>query len=128
MIQKHYKVVCEDTNNQLHSFLHHKITSHSITYCINEWVYPTIPHSKLFVFSSLKEAFRWKESNSFLCVYECEVRNPQKIKWICSWFIQSVWEDFWNKRYNKKKMPEKHKIPQHTIVVDAVKLIKKIDK
>jgi len=103
-----------------------------LLYEIGQWKRPNLEHSKLFVFSSLKEAKSFAGLSRE--IYTCEVKNPSKIRYI-PWFNSGYThiKGFWDARYNKKKSIDfccengkLNKPQRHTVIVDAIKLIRRI--
>lgn len=116
----YYKVV--NTNGgQLRSILEHDFT---VEYVVNEWVYPTLENSKLFVFESLERALKFKRDSeySYEEVFECEVVNPAELPYI-SMFVSKI-NAFWNPSI--LDWCEQGNAPVGTFGVDAVKLIRKV--
>jgi hypothetical protein len=96
----------------------------SLYYTLNEWVYPVIPNSKLFVFDTLKSAKECYLGNQ---IFECEIFGvPESPSYIAD--IYEV-KDFW-KRINKEQLPDFNNMdilpPVGTLLVDAVKITKLI--
>ena len=126
---KYYKVVCMryDEKVSVGSSIHGQCLRYNIDY----WTTPKIKHSKLFVFNNINSAKTF--ANTYLgvgltYVYECEVKNPQKLKVIVSPFTHRL-EDVWKLWKNKKKYSHllSWELPKGTVHVDAVKLIKRVD-
>jgi hypothetical protein len=100
----------------------------SLYYTLNEWVYPVIPNSKLFVFDSLDNAKRCPGFKVFdFQIFECEVLGVPE----SPYFISQIFKvkDFW-KRINKEQLPDFNNMhilpPVGTLLVDAVKITKLI--
>jgi hypothetical protein len=100
-----------------------------IEYKVNEYVYPKLEGSKLYVFSNLDSASKFLNIIDFYnkdkCViYECEVENPGKIKPL--YCINSI-VNYWKKK-------KSHKSTSNFLInktkgfvsCDAVKLTKRV--
>lgn len=101
-----------------------------LKYIPKQWILPQISNSKLFVFDNFENA---KTCNFGTQIWECEVRNPTKIKTILNsnkYFSLKHAEEFWKSKKNKKKSslaPEFFtSAPKGTVVCDAIKLTKLI--
>jgi len=97
-----------------------------VEYKISEWVKPKIENSRLFVFGTLADAKRFKNScflDDVIEIFECEVRNPRKVAKICT-CPNHDWQ-FW---VNRSLLPKDMigKAPLGSIVCSEVKLIKKV--
>lgn len=92
-----------------------------LEYYPNEWVYPWVANSKLFVFDTLHHAQQfanrvWRYNPQ---IWECEVINPEPLRESVSpcsdiTTIGKFWAD--SQSVNTKPTP------YHTVVCDAVKL------
>jgi hypothetical protein len=96
----------------------------SLYYELNEWTYPVIPRSRLFVFDTLESA-----RTSYLGdkIFECEVLGiPERPEYIAD-IYQVI--NFW-RAYIDKESPLYMSIcnipPKGTLLVDAVKITKLI--
>lgn len=103
-----------------------KCPSLAVKYSLNDWTKPHIPHSKLFVFSDLSEALYYKAYGEV--VFECEVQGAQrctKIHELYSTAAESIVK-MWSKRHQHRKYIHSGLMypPPHTVMCDAVKLIK----
>jgi len=127
----YYKVVSKTGCDKLQS----AVTKESacVTYSLNKWIGSIIPHSKLFVFTSLETAMALVDYhmaiNGYIHIYECQVKNPHKIKTIVSCdYSKKTFEKFWTTKHNKQKIDDKRfwitEPLTGTVVVDAVKLTK----
>lgn len=118
MTQIYYKVVREDMESMV------KLPDDfKVTYKIGEWVEPKVKNTKLFVFDSFQMAAEFISShNTYRAIYECEVKNPGKPK-----FLGQIWDinSFWKLKWLKKNLyGVRKKAPTGTISCDSVKLIK----
>jgi len=96
----------------------------SLYYTLNEWVYPVIPNSKLFVFDTLESAQKAYLGDK---IFECEVLGvPESPSYIAD--IYEV-KNFW-RNINAKHSLDFHIAhdlpPVGTLLVDAVKITKLI--
>jgi hypothetical protein len=104
-------------------------TKGRIEYYIARWVYPRVPHSKLFVFDSIENARRAAIPSRHR-IYKCEVKNPQGIKYIAPFYNYNHVKLFWKLKHSKKKFSHlqctSNGVPQGTLICDAVKLIERM--
>ena len=120
---KYYKVVRKE-NDKLYSYLSKTSLGDGIVeYKPNEFVNPSIPGSKLFVFGSLGAAYMFLPIGSEYKVYEVECENPVAIDSIVHILylnIESI-KHFWSgcTAFTKKS-------PDNSYACDSVKLIKEI--
>jgi len=133
--KRYYKVVSPDLQScRLNSkFMENDtIKNFTVQYEIDEWVYPRLKHSKLFVFSDLHSALSFIMGIEYQKdqIYECEIKNPTR-----AYVVISVWTsnlrnkiiNVWKLRKNKKRyIDQGHSPPTHTVWCDGVKLIKKV--
>ncbi len=106
-----------------------------VTYDMGKWTYPNVKGTKLFVFDNLKSALRFSCTRH--SVYEVEVKNPKPLKsyslfnWSCSYCNWKVVLKMLSLRKRKKKfmyLRINESGVKNTVVVDAVKLIKQVNK
>jgi len=101
-----------------------------IEYKLNEWVYPQILNSKLYIFNCLANArtFVYSQGISFgTRIYIADaIGVSSKVHMACNW---GCVEKFWKLIKNKKKYSHLLPIYQYvgTLSCDAVKLIKKVE-
>lgn len=115
---KAYKVLTNKCGSCIYPFQNYKIC---------EWTYPTIPHSKLFVFDTLENALKFGDASE--CIWECEVENPTRVKYVPSMINCDLLSSFWLNRKNKKASLSKEtmfRAPEGTLLVDKVKITKLI--
>jgi len=124
---KYYKVVFESSDNCLWS----SWTADSslvVEYKLNEFVYPKLKKSKLFVFADFSEAMSYCGNMEKLRIYECEVLNPVIGRKMSNNSRLSIIIEFWN---NETILTNQSNIvvncPWKTVFCDGVKLVKKID-
>jgi len=140
-----YKLVIRDNGllSIFHRGLKHRY-GRILKYEINEWTYPTIKGSKLFVFDTIENAMEFLHTNMNLkyqfstfsifdrgTIWMCEVHNPSK-NGIVADSLRNNWQTVikaWKLRKYKKRF--KHLVhlirpPNGTLFVDAVKLIKEV--
>lgn len=99
----------------------------AVEYKLNEWVYPKFKEAPLMVFGTYEEAedFRKKEHWKSLIIYKCEYKKSKR-KW--GWCLDNT-EDVLLKRRQKKKISHLlGKLPDGTILADAVMLLEKVNK
>lgn len=120
---KYYKVVYEASSGRLlSSWTADNIFA--VEYKLNEFVYPKVEGSKLFVFNHFSYALGYRECSPLcLTIYECEIINPSFGEVMSASSSSKDWMDFW-RRINiyctRNCLPG-------TVFCDAVKLVKKID-
>src|SRR5687768_3557854 len=118
-----YKVVHKNyIDSRYFSAMKHYVPA--VEYKLGEFVYPRI--GCLYVFKELKDARRFKDnaSNSYLCIYECEVIRPRKVKSLVSLGFNTITKinEFWKQKSQKKKINvEIMKAPIGSYAVDAIK-------
>lgn len=129
----YYKVVRRTDNNKLISFCNIS----PIEYKINEWVYPEVKGSKLFVFGELHYASLYVVSSSIFSsgyeVWKCEINECEEYDGIVSSSGGNIYL-FWAKfnslgaeerlEYLKNRF-DKMYVPKSTILTDKVKLLEK---
>ena len=109
---------CRDMNDE-----------YGVTYIKGHWVKPLVKNSSLFVFDTFKSAQNFtKESKWRNCaIFECQVKNPKKIKRFCL----SIWQmwTFWNLRQQKKSVLNVRtaEVIKGTVICSAVKLGKMVE-
>lgn len=129
---KRYFKILSDSATSIFERCGNTRTDYTVQYIENEWVRSSIKHGKLFVFDDLYKAFLWSQGMEYLkgigitpTIYEVEVTNPQRIKKIPVQNIDFV--KFWQKRHSKKHPDVRVQNPmENTLVVDAVKLVRKM--
>ena len=108
----------------------------AIQYVQNEWVYPKLQGTKLFVFDDF-----WAAKDFCIMgqryIYECEVQNPtpsRNYRLFCSFGTLGIWDRLRKAhklRQQKKKFTHITSdacfIRLHTVMVDAVKLTKRLE-
>lgn len=101
-----------------------------VEYKLNEWVKPKLENSPLFVFNSLDKAKSHYTQMSADSIYECEVKNPRRIKVIAAiidYYALNTVIRFWKNRKRKKGCKvSSWPAPKGTIICDEVKLTKKV--
>ena len=123
MKKKYYKVLSDGLTSAVTEF------PLKVKYTLNEWVRPNIPGSHLFVFDSLQKAKNFC-GHSSKDIYECEVKNPQKLGVFMDYFVltKDILCEILKLKNNKKKY--RHKIvdiePLGTVFCSAVKLTKRV--
>ena len=130
---KYYKVVDSSIRDKFYSFnIDPTVTKEdehcfglSLEYSTEYWTKPVIENSKLFVFDSLDSAISLVEyygAQSIANIFECEVKNPKRTKFIAStsFISTNTVVSFWNNHSNKLEAPH------GTVVCDEVKLIKRV--
>ena len=98
----------------------------NVLYKLNQWTYPKIKGSKLFVFDNLSDAIKFPKGNA---VFECEVINVSKRgPFINRIFPYQTLLSMWTNYRNKKKYTDIAfgNPPHGTVWVDAVKLTEQI--
>jgi len=115
----YYKVV----DNSKRSIVSH---NYCVQYKLNEWAYPhkDLKDSKLFVFDSYENALNFRNDMGYGEIYECEVKNPKKVKFVAG--LSSLYS-FWEAKRKKKKYIGFKQSYKGTVGCDAVKLIENID-
>ncbi len=117
-----YKFVVE--KNGLFSF-DGASNPHSVEYKLDEWTYPTLQNSLLFVFDTLSDADRYMNlSFSWIGLYECEVGEVY-LRLNPGWPRTSEIEKFWNNLHLQIRTPAYYGI-QGCYATDKVKLTRKI--
>lgn len=129
---KYYKLLWSSFPiGTLHSYLVNErpyLRSQLLEYKPDCWNYPQF--GKLFVFDSLYNlySFLTPTNNRVLKVFECEVKNPVRIKYQPggSDYVE-FYQQFWKNKQRHKKLGV-YTRPSHkgTVVCDAVKLIREI--
>lgn len=101
-----------------------------VEYELDEWTYPKLAGSKLFVFDNLESAqhmisrYNWEYSHK---IYKCKVKNPISVKIDQGTVLSSY--DVWNNYIEQKKKKKKitwvfgSHVPDGTYLCSAVKLI-----
>lgn len=141
----YYKIVYITTSGAMTSAMNPSLplSEWVVTYKLRKWAYPKIPHSKLFAFSSLKEAKWYMRALSslplpYFSIYKCELKDPERIYTIPQLFslnheieqIKLFWE-FWH-FWQKNELPKvalwnlKGSGMKGVFVGSAAKLIEKI--
>lgn len=127
---KYYKVlttelksICQNSNRLPQKYI--------VQYKLNEWAYPSMPKSALFVFGSLDKAtyFAKYEMSCPCFIYECKVKNPRPCKYVADFDPLELWE-FYNKAKVKSKLPLHENFsfaPTDSFLVNAVKITKRVD-
>lgn len=99
-----------------------------VQYKENEWVFPNLEGSKLFVFCDKKLAIKFTD-NMLGMLYICQVQNPiKKAPFVPEIKIEpmrtfNIWKNYKNKKGYKKLIYDlTAKPPEGTIWCDAVKL------
>jgi len=104
----------------------------NVKYKLDEWTFPKVKGSKLFVFDDIDSAKLFAYNNNGI-TYKCEVLNPKKTGPFYSGVVSNAKATIlmWKKYTQKKKYSHLVwglcLVPRHTVWVDAVKLIKKVD-
>jgi len=104
----------------------------NVKYSLNKWTFPKVKGSKLFVFDDIDSAKLFAYNHNGI-TYKCEVLNPKKTGPFYSEVVSNakVTILMWKKYTQKKKYSHLVwglcLVPRHTVWVDAVKLIKKVD-
>ncbi|RDJ34959.1 MAG: hypothetical protein DWQ19_08990 [Crenarchaeota archaeon] len=111
----------------------------SIKYKLNEWTRPQDPHSKLFVFKTLKNAEDFKAANeNKIHIYECKAINPKPISKILGFnanpmgfYLEGIFNEFWKnttEQFSINSIPESLLVdaPPGTLIADAVKLLRPV--
>jgi len=96
-----------------------------LEYTMGEWTKPK--KGKLFVFKTLRDAYRWMETiwNTDVRVFECEIKKPTKMARMCRMYV--TFSRFWDMKRNKRKPTmELMEPPVGTVPCSAVKLIRKV--
>lgn len=103
-----------------------------LEYKLNNWVYPKLNGSRLYAFNDIKYASDFiskiREHDVTCRLFECEVKNPKKIKQIPSMFhnIKKYWNNRRKHKKNKIGMNNNPYISNGTVSCDAIKLTKEI--
>jgi len=106
-----------------------------VFYKLNEWVSPVIENTRLFVFKTLDDARCFISSEYFshgtISIYECEVKNPQKVKYMARvYLIQNYWKKIFEARKNKKKTDLydviRYDTPKNTYSATQIKLLREV--
>lgn len=113
-------------------------SQYNIQYPINEWVYPPIKGSGLFIVKGLSNAvcFRnYVETVRTCCtkIFECQVRNPRQWRYLTSVIqFEKLWQDVASLRKGKLSMSNlrsKGWMKQgedYCYIANAVKLVKEV--
>jgi len=121
-MQKYYKVTNQSRCSARASLWPEKFYF-SVKYEIGKFAYPTQRNSKLFVFDNLEAARSF--ANYSEKIFECEVINPVKAKYISGFFTNV--ERFWDLKSKKKSLKRvAEQAIEGTIFCDAVKLTREI--
>ena len=95
---------------------------HAVTYKFNEWAYPSLQGSGLFVFQTIEHVVDWVGYIEPGIVWECEVQNPRPLKLMASCLAENDYGLFWaNTGYTKL-----YNAPRGTYIADAVKLVREV--
>jgi hypothetical protein len=100
-----------------------------VRYIEGKFVKPSIPNTKLFVFTNLSRAVEFQGLYAQRLVYECEVQNPSTMKYMIRFNIGfSTMLMFWKNRKNKKstRLQGRKTITSDTVLCDAIKLTKRV--
>jgi hypothetical protein len=105
------------------------VTPFSTIYNINQWTTPRVKDTKLFAFTTLKEAQKFAYTSPSLRIFECEVKNPRKNPTIVMYF-SAVYE-YWKLRKQKRNVSHISKRFDYgnggiCISCDAIKLLKEV--
>ena len=133
MRKKYYKIVTINSVGRLYSYCHADLFFMqdndrkyiTVEYKAGEFVGPNIIGTKLYVFDSLKNAKNFAGMSSNQEIWECEVINPNKVKYL-AYVTRNCILDFWKAKKNHKKTDWKKECPFGTIACDAVKLTRKV--
>jgi len=120
-----YKVVQKDhKGNWQSAFVEGKL---SLTYSVNEWTYPVIKKSRIFVFQDADYAFAFGRTIRLnpVIVFECLVKSPKEMIYVCNTYCGLSVEDaekFWRSR--KLNNSDVSISPPGSFSASAVKLLK----
>lgn len=121
---KYYKVVRKECN-KLYSFLSKEVLQDGIVeYKLDEFVTPSIPGSRLFVFGSLEAACRFcmfLSSVRLFSIYEVECENPTIITKIVPIMHLDEIDDFWSGKITHTKDS-----PECSYACDSIKLTREV--
>lgn len=105
---------------------------YSVRYKVGEFVEPTLPGSKLFVFNNIMSAERFAFCHKEHEVFKVEVTNPIEYKGVV-YRINDDIAKFWAKDFAKCKEMKGFPlnlnyqlIPPNTCLCDSIKLVEKI--
>ena len=101
---------------------------YSTQYVLGREVKPNVKGTKLFCFNNLERAYRFcAQLNQDYFVYECEITNPGKPKFL-SHIGSYYFSLFWNNKNKHKKIHEDSFLaPLGTVSCDSIKLIRLVD-
>lgn len=128
-----YKVVCKHASGQLISFNYpyssrYSREGQSIIYRINEFTYPKIKASKLFLFKTQIHAERFIGEFKFLHspvrIFRCEALDARPKKYMLSHCRLDLLERFWENNYRFSR----ERVPIGTYTASAIKLLERVDK
>lgn len=99
-----------------------------VAYKLNEWVGPNIKGTRLFCFKNLEDAKRFKNtifSPKSWTIYECDVKNPAKVKYVAS---PKFIKNFWKFKKLKRSILDFVSIscPDNTYSCSSIKLLRKV--
>lgn len=101
-----------------------------VKYELNEFTYPKINNTRLFVFKTKKDAINFiHEEFRSLCyikLFKCEVLKPRKVRYLSN--VKNI-EAFWETKAKKKSLKEICKwayVPRGTYSASAVKLLEEV--
>lgn len=102
---------------------------YGLKYKTQRWRKPALKNSKIFVFDTLDNAKNFLNKNWYtdkekICIYECEVRNPEKAKKYAFYPMDHDIEHFWKNVFYDVHIDEP---PTGTYFADAIKLTRRID-
>lgn len=106
-----------------------------VEYEVGEWTYPIIPHSKLFVFESLRMSKLFARGLS--CeIFKCEVGHAEPCNFVCyltgpleEWWREYTTGNIWWREYTTGGILFRNDVkwaPIGTFMTDRVKLVRKV--
>lgn len=101
----------------------------NVEYIPNQWVYPKLQGSKLFIFPSVKDAKSCAGYDPlYHIIFKCEVLNPRKVPYekFCMCSIELWWKTKFKKK-NPNKIPYADwDVPKNSWWCDSVKILEEV--
>ena len=101
----------------------------SVEYIPNQWVYPKLKGSKLFIFPSVEDAKNCPGYDPlYHIIFKCEVLNPSKVPYekFCMHSIELWWKTKFKKK-NPNKIPYADwDVPKNSWWCDSVKILEEV--
>lgn len=132
----YYKIVHLEPNGSLSSYSYAaRQSSWNVIYQVNQWVYPSVKHTKLYVFDSYENAMGWIQHDNcnkkLVKLFECKIKNPVKDFHIsytnedCMYRFWVYYNELRKKRKSIKSLAS-FKYITGTVGCSAIKLTKEI--